>query len=359
MFLAVLTAVFLAVTALAAPPSEGYVNADALRLRAAPSTDAATITYLSSGEAVQILQEMGEWYQVDYEGYTGYVYGAYITTRDSQSLSAASMGELLAGKTGVITASSVNFRAAPSTDENVYATLSEGTQVVIDSISGGWCKVSVDGQQGFVNADYLSVDGLPLVNPKGVVTGSCVNVRTEPTTESGILTKVYAGNMVDLTALEGEWYAVSVDGTKGYIHSDYVRLYTPGDANGVGAQAAASAYDYLGVRYAYGGASPRGFDCSGFTMYIYSLLGYSLPHSATSQWKNTGTYVDRADLQPGDLVLFCDPAQSGGKACSHVGIYVGDGQFIHATSSATGYVKVNDLSEDYYSRYYVGAKRVA
>ncbi len=262
---------------------------------------------------------------------------------------------------GVVTASSVNLRSSPSTDSDlVYATLDEGAQVMIDSISGGWCKVSSGGQQGFVNADYLSVDGLPLVNPKGVITGSCVNVRTEATTGSGILTKVYAGKMVDLIALEGDWYAVSVEGTRGYIHSDYLRLHTPGnEEDGIGAQAAASAYDYLGVRYVYGGASPKGFDCSGFTMYIYSLLGYSLPHSATSQWKNTGTYVERDDLQPGDLVLFCDPSQSNGKACSHVGIYVGDGQFIHATSSSTGYVRLNDLSESYYNNYYVGAKRVA
>jgi cell wall-associated NlpC family hydrolase len=66
--------------------------------------------------------------------------------------------------------------------------------------------------------------------------------------------------------------------------------------------------------------------------------------------------VARADLQPGDLVLFCDPSRSNGKACSHVGLYIGDGNFVHASSS--GGVKISSLSEDYYNGYYVGAKRV-
>ena len=358
-FLAVLTAVFLTVTAFAAEPNEGQVNVDALRLRAEPSTSAATITYLSSGDYVQILCEVGEWYQVIYDDYTGYVFAAYVSNYSSQIVTAESQEESLAGKIGVLTANDVNFRSGPSTGDPALYTLSTGVQVTIISISGGWCKVDNGGQIGYINADYLSVDGLPLVNPKGIVTGDCVNVRNVPSTDGGILAKVYAGSTVDLLALENDWYIVSVNGTRGYIRSDYIRIYTPGTASGVGAEAAAAAYDYLGVRYSYGGASPKGFDCSGFTMYIYGLFGYSLPHSATSQWKNTGTYVERSDLQPGDLVLFCDPSRSNGKACSHVGIYVGDGQFIHASSSSTGYVKVSSLSEAYYNNYYVGSKRVA
>ena len=67
----------------------------------------------------------------------------------------------------------------------------------------------------------------------------------------------------------------------------------------------------------------------------------------------------REDLQPGDLVLFCDPSRSNGKACSHVGIYIGDGDFIHASSGSAHAVKISSLSENYYDGYYVGAKRVA
>ena len=95
-------------------------------------------------------------------------------------------------------------------------------------------------------------------------------------------------------------------------------------------------------------------------MYVLSQHGYSAPHSATSQWNSTGTYVERSDLQPGDLVLFCAPSRSNGKACSHVGIYIGDNEFVHASSGSSGkYVRISSLSEDYYNGYYVGAKRVA
>ena len=358
-FLAVLTAVFLTATAFASEPSEGRVDVDSLRLRSEPSTSSATITYLSSGTQLQILEEVGEWYRVSYEGCTGYVYAAYVSSQNGQSITSEALQESVAGKTGVITANEVNFRSGPSTEDEALSTLNEGAQVTVISVSGEWCKVDNGGQEGYVNASYVSVDGIPLVDPKGIVTGDCVNVRSIPSTDGNILTKVYRGTTVELLSLADNWYAVSVNGTKGYIRSDYVRVYTPGVASGVGAEAVEAAYDYLGVRYSYGGASPKGFDCSGFTMYIYGLFGCSLPHSATSQWQSTGTYVERSDLQPGDLVLFCDPSLSNGKACSHVGIYVGDNQFIHASSSSTGYVKLSSLSENYYSNYYVGAKRVA
>ena len=94
-------------------------------------------------------------------------------------------------------------------------------------------------------------------------------------------------------------------------------------------------------------------------MYIFSQFGYSLPHSATSQWNNSGEYVDRSDLQAGDLVLFCDPSRSAGKACSHVGIYISDGNFIHSSSSSSGGVIISSLDSGYYNTYYKGAKRVA
>ena len=171
---------------------------------------------------------------------------------------------------------------------------------------------------------------------------------------------MYAGKLVDLISLQNDWYAINYNGSTGYISGDYLKVYTGSAASGAGASIVETAMSYLGTPYSYGGASPKGFDCSGFTMYVFSLFGYSLPHSATSQWNSSGTYVERSDLQPGDLVLFCDPSRSGGKACSHVGIYIGDNNFVHASSGSSGkYVRTSSLNESYYSSYYVGAKRVA
>ncbi len=358
LLLAVLTAVLLTVTAFAGEVQTALVNADALRLRSEPSTSSSTITYLSSGTQVEILEELGEWYHVSAEGVSGYVYAAYITFQSGSTVTAAAPSESLAGQIGLVTGSTVNFRSAPSTDDAILKVLKADQEVTIISITEGWCKALQEGQEGYIKADYVSVNGIPLVDPRGIITGDCVNVRSAPSTDSGVVTKVYAGELVDLIALENDWYSVSYEGKSGYISADYLRVYTGEPGSGLGADIVATAQKYLGTRYVYGGASSKGFDCSGFTMYIFGLYGYSLPHSATSQWYNSGTTVAREDLQPGDLVLFCDPSRSAGKACSHVGIYVGDGDFIHASSGSNA-VRISSLSESYYGGYYVGAKRVA
>ena len=122
-----------------------------------------------------------------------------------------------------------------------------------------------------------------------------------------------------------------------------------------------TALSHLGTRYVYGGASAGGFDCSGFTMYIYKQFGYSLPHSATSQWlSGLGTKIySISELQPGDLVFFNDPSRNKGKACSHAGIYIGNGQHVHASSSRNGAVITSDLTSGYYNTYFVGGLRLS
>lgn len=353
--LAALAAALLTVTAFAA--ENGTVNTDALRLRSEPSTTSTTIGYLNTGAQVEILEDLGDWLKVSCDGKTGYLYAEYVSSGSSASITAAASSETVAGKTGVITGNIVNFRAGPSMDDAILTTLTDGTELTIEAIAGDWCQTTWEGQEGYVKADYVSVNGIPLVDPRGIITGDCVNVRSIPSTDGDIVTKVYSGGLVDLISLEDDWYAVDCGGEVGYIRSDFLTVYTGVAGGGLGAEIAAAAQQYMGTRYVYGGASASGFDCSGFTMYVFGLYGYSLPHSATSQWNNSGSYVARADLQPGDLVLFCDPSRSNGKACSHVGIYIGDGNFVHASSS--GGVKINSLSDNYYNGYYVGAKRVA
>ena len=372
--LTAMTAIFLTATAAAAEIGSGVIDADSLRVRSEPSTSSSTVTFLSDGTKVKVLEALDGWYQISWSSYTGYVSADYLSYTPASTPAAAPAAQSIAetpapaaaspasaaGKTGVITGSEVNFRSAPSTDAGILASLAEGTQIAISSVDNGWCKASCNGQEGYVSAEYVAVDGIPLVDPKGLITGSCVNIRSAPSTDASILGKVYAGKLVDLISLQNDWYAINYNGSTGYISSDYLKVYTGSAASGAGASIVETAMSYLGTPYSYGGASPKGFDCSGFTMYVFSLFGYSLPHSATSQWNSSGTYVERSDLQPGDLVLFCDPSRSGGKACSHVGIYIGDNNFVHASSGSSGkYVRTSSLNESYYSGYYVGAKRVA
>ena len=215
----------------------------------------------------------------------------------------------------------------------------------------------------------------------GVINAADVRLRSESSTSSSILATLSKGTAVTVLAQSDGWYAVSCNDTTGYVAQQYVTMgdSLPADtttddgaaddnsandstaddsssvpSSGSGSSAVSIAYQYLGVPYVYGGASPSGFDCSGFTMYVYSQLGISLPHGATPQL-NYGASVSRSDLQPGDLVFFSDY----GYAASHVGIYVGDGQFIHASSSSSnGYcVCVSSLTSGYYDSHYAGARR--
>ncbi|ETT43155.1 MULTISPECIES: C40 family peptidase [unclassified Paenibacillus] len=107
----------------------------------------------------------------------------------------------------------------------------------------------------------------------------------------------------------------------------------------------------IGTKYVSGGTSTNGFDCSGFTMYVFDKIGINLPHQSGSQYQ-MGTDVSRDEMRPGDLVFF----NTSGKGISHVGIYVGDGEFAHASSSRG--VTISSLSDSYYVNRYVGAKRI-
>lgn len=125
---------------------------------------------------------------------------------------------------------------------------------------------------------------------------------------------------------------------------------TTKQASSRGAEAVRLSKTYLGVDYVYGGASSKGFDCSGFTMYIMNKNGVSLPHGATAQYAY-GTAVKRADLQAGDLLFF----KTGDAPIGHVGIYIGNNQFIHASSAKDGVI-ISNLGT--YGGKYVGARRV-
>ncbi|MCS7191498.1 MAG: C40 family peptidase [Armatimonadetes bacterium] len=116
-----------------------------------------------------------------------------------------------------------------------------------------------------------------------------------------------------------------------------------------------NARKYLGIRYRYGGSSPsRGFDCSGFVYYLLSRHGIRAPHSAAALFR-IGKPISKSELKPGDLVFFKNTARRRG--ITHVGIYIGNGKFIHA-SSGRGRVTITSLRDSYYAARFVGARRL-
>lgn len=107
----------------------------------------------------------------------------------------------------------------------------------------------------------------------------------------------------------------------------------------------------VGIKYRYGGTTTKGFDCSGFTSYVFNKVGIKLLRSSREQ-ATMGIKVDRDDLRPGDLVFF----NTFGKRISHVGIYLGDGKFVHSSSKRG--VRISSMSEKYYVKRYVTSRRV-
>ena len=283
----------------------------------------------------------------------------FLSVLTAMLLAATALAADIATGAGCTTGSSLRLRAEPSTSASVVTTLDKSVAVaILDDSVDGWYKIAYNGSPGYVSADYLNVDQDNVFTTYGRVNSDGVNVRSDASTDSSVLATIEEDAIVTVNGLVDGWYDVTCEyGTEGYIRSDFLDLTESSSSN---SDIAATAKQYLGTGYVYGGASPRGFDCSGFTMYVYSQHGYSLPHSATSQWQSDlGTRVySISELQPGDLVFFNDPSRNAGKACSHAGIYTGDGQFIHSSSSRSGGVIVSSLTSGYYNTYFVGGIQV-
>ena len=126
------------------------------------------------------------------------------------------------------------------------------------------------------------------------------------------------------------------------------------DASSSGLEVVRVAQKYNGAKYVWGGSSPKGFDCSGFTWYVYKkATGMDITHGVEEQWQ-LGHSVGRDDWQPGDIVFFENTFERG---LSHVGIFMSGKDFIHAENEETGVV-ISSLDSDYYSQHYAGARRL-
>ncbi|MEW9079507.1 C40 family peptidase, partial [Terrisporobacter glycolicus] len=200
---------------------------------------------------------------------------------------------------------------------------------------------------------------------KGTVTASTLNIRSGPSTSNSIVGKAYKGNTVDILSSSNGWYKVKLsNGQVGWGSSDYISKggESSGGSEGSGggssetnnAQAIINiAKAQLGKPYVWGAEGPNSFDCSGLVYYVYGQHGIKMPRTSREQ-ANVGTTVSQSQLQPGDLI-FSSTDGSGG--VNHVGIYIGNGQMIHAPKPGD-VVKTTNINSSYWQNTYVKAKRV-
>ena len=299
----------------------GFVTASSLRLRAEPNSSSETLDTAPRNECVVVLSKSGDWYKVNYNLQEGYMHQDYLTVSSKEN------AELGYGK---VNGQSVNLRSGPSTSYSVSAVSSKGDKCYIIGLNNGWYKVIYKNTTAYIRSDYLDLTEIPYENKES--SNSPKFFRLGKST----------GVSPSAAALSGNTASENNSSEK------------PSSAAPIsGQQILNEAKKQLGIRYVSGGASPSGFDCSGLVYYVLKQVGYSPYRTPADQYKH-GTYVAKNNLKAGDIVFF---AGTGASGISHVGIYAGNGQFIHAPNSRST-VSYSDLTTGYWANHYYGARRI-
>ncbi len=216
------------------PPSNdkkyAIVTASALNVRSGPSTKNHKIGMVVKGNRLTVLEKVGEWYKIEYNGITGYVHGGYIKLESTSAQPPSSnTGNVIAR--GTVTASSLNVRAGAGTSFKAIGKLAKNAKVDILEKVGAWYKIKYGSTVGYVHGDYVRLDASSNTGSRGeqaasvgIVTASGLNVRSGPGTNYSKIGILYRNSQVTILGQSGVWYKIKFGSTIGYVHSAYVKV---------------------------------------------------------------------------------------------------------------------------------------
>lgn len=264
-------------------------------------------------------------------------------------------------KIKIVNVDNLNFRKGPSTNHETIQSLPNNTQVEVVPQSDGWTLVRYKDTLGFVSSKYLSDKTAQVVEKvKKYVNVSVLNFRSGPSIKSSIIGTISKEREVEVISTSDGWSKIKYNGKEGYVASNYLSNKIS-DINEITISVSAEkiieyAKTLIGKKYVWADEGPETFDCSGFIWYVYkNVAKIYLPRSSKEQGAY-GKYINKKDLQVGDLVFF-DTIGAMDNVISHAGIYAGNNEFIHASSSQ-GKVVISQLNSDYYSKAFVNGRRV-
>ena len=328
-----------------------------------PLIYSSKIDELNKDENVTILTEINGWSYIQTNTITGWIRKDMITSNATESGSKTpTTNTNVVGaednqavttyeeKTMYINDSYVNLRKVPNTSSKIVMVVALNTKLTVIGESGDWYQVKTSEGNAYVLKKLLSSKQTTTSRGVSLTEHTSVAMTTESVTKTVPVTSNVSLNVSKTVTTQQENKTTSTQSASSVSKGQEVVKY---------------AKQFLGVPYVYGGASKSGFDCSGFTMYVYKKFGISMRHGAQAQAKlGTAVKTDKKsatslkqNLQPGDLVFFLDYETMD--EIGHCGIYVGDGKFIHASSGSGYCVKINSLLPgDYYNTRYCAARRV-
>lgn len=298
-----------------------------------PLINYSSIGEITTQDTIHLLQIVNHWAYVEVNGQYGWVIENRLTNKEeaipvvtepvSEPEKTVEEPKQEEHKIVYVKVEQANFREEAKNDSEVIQTLKQNAKLEIIETLGDWTKVKYNQKEGYIATKLLS-------DTKIEVTNRSAKQRTVENTNQVEQEKREESEKVEDAVAKQD------------------------NSSNKGSEIVAYAKQYLGSKYVYGGTTPKGFDCSGFTQYVYKHFGYQISRTATTQSKD-GRAVSKSELQPGDLVIFT-PYNSN-KGIGHVGIYIGNNQFIHASTSKTGVI-ISSLDTSMYQKRYVTARRI-